>query len=282
MKVLLTGGSGFIGGALKATWQDKYDLRAPAHGELDLLDGPAVESYLAENRFDAVVHTANTNDFVHPELAAQQLERNMQMFCNLQRCGKLYGKMLYFGSGAEYDRAHYVPRMTEDYFGRHVPADPYGLSKYRMALLAARSENVYDLRLFGVFGPGEEWRRRFISNMIYQALQGGVLHMDRNVMFDYLYVRDLIPMVEWFLHHTPRYRHYNVCSGREYSLRALADAVRRACGTEAEVVMTGTDWKPAYSGSDDRFTAEAGEFPLTPMEDAIAEMVRFYRENGFH
>ncbi len=279
MNILLTGSTGFIGRILKESWQNQYQLSAPSRQELDLLDADAVERCLRDGRFDTVVHCCNTNDVVHPELASKMLEYNLRMFFNLERCSRLYGKLYYFGSGAEYDMRHYVPRMKENYFGAHIPADPYGFSKYVMSKQAGG--NIYDLRLFGVFGPGEEWQRRFISNMIYQALHCGVMHMDRHMYFDYLYTRDLVKIMDWFLAHEPRHHHYNVCSGQENDLFALARIIQEETGTHAEIVLNGPDWKPAYSGSNERLETEMGKMELTPLRAAVREMISWYLENGF-
>lgn len=113
----------------------------------------------------------------------------------------LPSRLYYFGSGAEYDMRHYIPSMRESYFGTHVPQDPYGFSKYLMSSLA--TGNIYDLRLFGVFGKYEEWQRRFISNMIYRNLTGQTMGMNQNMYFDYLYINDLSSILEWFLFHEP-------------------------------------------------------------------------------
>jgi len=281
MRILLTGSGGFIGGALQQAWQSHYDLYAPNHEELDLLNFDSVKACLQRGYFDVVVHTANTNDVIHPELANQQIEYNLRMFCNLERCKDYYGKMLYFGSGAEYDKAHYIPKMKEDYFGTYIPADPYGFSKYVMSKMTEKTDNVYDLRLFGVFGIGEEWRRRFISNMIYQALTGFEMIMDRNMMFDYLYIEDLINILDYFLVNIPKYHHYNLCSGWSVSLYDLAQMIKETTRTKAEIVMTATDWKPEYSGDNSRLIAEYGILNLTPMLDAIQQMLGYYKKNGF-
>ena len=281
MKVLLTGSSGFIGSALQTEWKNRYELFAPSHRELDLLDPASVEDYLRNGAFDVIVHTANTNDVVHRQRADHQLEFNLRMFCNLERCSNLYGKMYYFGSGAEYDMRHYIPKMKESYFGTHIPDDPYGFSKYLMSKLAGQSDNIYDFRLFGVYGPGEEWRRRFISNMIYQALNGSEMRMDRNMMFDYLYIDDLIIIMEWFLNQEPLYHHYNICSGRTVSLRDLADIIKEETGVNAEIRMNSEDWKSEYSGDNSRMIAETGGIALTPMRLSIREMMNYYKTNGF-
>lgn len=281
MKILLTGSRGFIGSALKCAWNDKYDLYAPGHEELDLLDTGKVEALLREGHFDVVVHTANTNDIVHHDRAEHQLDFNLRMFCNLERCSGFYGKMIYFGTGAEYGMQQDMHHITENDLGACIPADAYGFSKYVMSKLAEKSNNIYNFRLFGVYGPGEEWRRRFISNMIYQALNCPKMQMDRNRMFDYLYIDDLVAAVDRILPARPAQHVYNLCSGQSVSLRSLAEIVRVETDTKAEIIMNGTDWKPAYTGSNERFVNEFGTLTRTPMRDTIRAMIVFYRKNGF-
>lgn len=281
MKILLTGASGFIGRAFLNAWKDKYELLAPSHKQLDLLDAGSVESYIRNNRFDLILHTANTNNIVHAELADFQLDYNLRMFCNLEKCKDYYGKMFYFGSGAEYDMLHYAPNMKESYFGSYVPSDPYGFSKYLMSKISEKSDNIYDFRLFGVYGIGEEWKRRFISNMIYQALNKTEMRMDRNMMFDYLYIDDLIASIERIIDTTPDYHNYNLCSGKVVSLRDLADIIREETGSNADIVMNSTDWKKEYSGDNRRFVSEFGDIVCTPVRDSIRFMVKYYSDNGF-
>ena len=279
LKILLTGGTGFIGRNLKEAWQSKYDLYAPTRQELNLLDAAAVEQYLREGRFDVVVHTANTNDVVYQVNEYQVLDRNLRMFFNLKRCNGLYGKLYYFGSGAEYDMRHYIPHMPEHYFGTHIPADPYGFSKYIMS--QAAGENIYDLRLFGVFGKYEEWKRRFISNMIYLNLNGKLMQMNQNMYFDYLFVDDLSRIMEWFLTHEPLHHHYNLCSGTRVDLLSLAQTVIRQSGVLGQIAVRQEGWKPEYTGDNSRLLTELGEISLTPMDTATQQLISHYREHGF-
>jgi len=280
MKILLTGSTGFIGRNLFETWTNRYTLSAPTRQELDLLDSQAVEKYLDAEHFDIVVHTANMNNVRYQMSDAQLLDGNLRMFLNLERCSNLYGKMYYLGSGAEYDMRNYIPQMTESYFGTHIPQDPYGLSKYAMSKLS--KGNIFDLRLFGVFGKYEEWQRRFISNMIYRNLTGQVMEMNQNMYFDYLYITDLISILEWFLTHEPARHHYNVCSGQRVELLSLAEMVIEETGMPGEIVILRGGLKPEYTGDNSRLLAEMGKLSLTSMRTAIRELVAYYRENGFH
>lgn len=164
MKILLTGSSGFIGRNLKEKLERKYELFTPDRNTLDLLEQQSVRHYLEQHSFDVVIHCANANNIVYNITKFDLLNQNLQMFYNLESCHCLHGKMYYFGSGAEYDMNHYIPQMKEDYFGLHIPQDPYAFSKYTMSRITEQSTNIYDLRLFGVYGKYEEWDRRFISN----------------------------------------------------------------------------------------------------------------------
>lgn len=281
MKILLIGGSGFIGRNITESWQNKYDISAPTHNELDLLDTYAVETYLKQNSFDVVIFSANTNNFIHPEFNNSMLGMNLKMFFNLERCSKLYGKMYYFGSGAEYDSSNYILNMSEDYFGKHIPADSYGFSKYIMAKTAEKSSNIYDLCLFGVFGKYEEWQRRFISNMIYQSMNSQVMQMNHNMYFDYIYAPDLINILEWFLTNSPVHHRYNLCSGKKVDLYSLAVIIRDKIGNNSEIIIKNTNTPLPYTADNRLLLSELHNIELTPMDHAIDELIQYYKKYGF-
>ena len=160
-KVLITGSTGFIGKNLIEGMQNEYILLTPAHEKLDLLDYKNVRNFFENQQVDIVIHSANTNPIMHREYGAyEQLNNNLRMFFNLERCNYLYDKMYYFGSGAEYDMEHYVPKMNEEYFDTYVPKDDYGYSKYIMSKIALQNNNIYNLRLFGVYGKYEEFQEK--------------------------------------------------------------------------------------------------------------------------
>ena len=277
MKLLLTGASGFIGKNIYENWRDTYHILAPGHSELDLTDEELVFRYLQRERPDIVIHAATTNIVAHPERTAHLAESDLRMFFSLANGAQFYDKMLYFGSGAEYDSRHYIPQMPESYFGAHIPADAYGFAKYIMARTAETSSNIFDLRLFGVFGKYEDWSRRFISNLIYFGLTGQELHMGPNMYFDYLYIQDLLPVLEWFLHHSPKYHSYNVCSGRRMELYRLGCMVCECLHLDPNLLHCAPGWKPEYTGDHTRLLEELGtELVLTPMKTAIQDLVRYY------
>lgn len=276
MKILLTGASGFIGKNLKEYWLGRYDLYTPGRFELDLLKFEDVSEYLKKHSFDVIIHTANTNDFKYKLSDYDILDQNLRMFYNLENNSKYYGKMYYFGSGAEYDMQHYVPRMREIDFGRFLPVDAYGFSKYTMSRIAEKSNNIYDLRLFGVFGKYEQWQRRFISNALCRSIKGMPITIYQNAKLDYLYIDDLCKVMEWFLMNTPQYHCYNVCTGCAIALTSIAEMVNEVTGLERDIIVRMPGYKPEYSGDEARLIQEIGNFEFTEMKEAIKWLYQYY------
>lgn len=280
MKILITGANGFIGKNLVEKWHDMYSIECPGRMELDLLEETAVRNYLVKNQFDIVIHAASTNNTRNKSTTPYDvLDGNLRMFFNLERCHEYYGKMYYFGSGAEYDMQHYIPDMKEEYFGTHIPKDPYGFSKYIMSKSCEQADNIYDLRLFGVYGKYEEWERRFISNSICRALKGEDITIQKNVYFDYLWIDDLCHIMEWFIENTPQFRHYNVCRGSRIDLYSLACIVRDVLNVDCDIVIGEPGWKPEYTGNNERLLAEIGNYPFTGFKESIERLCEYYKIN---
>lgn len=278
--ILITGSGGFIGKNLKESLARKHILSAPSSHELDLLDSTAVMNYLNENKFDIIIHSANRNNTRKKDTTAyDSLDGNLRMFFNLERCKNLFGRMYYFGFSAEYDSQHYIPNMKEDFFGTYIPKDAYGFSKYIMSKVCEQENNIYDLRLFGVYGKYEEWERRFISNAICRALKGKPITIQRNVYFDYLWVDDLCNIMEWFIQNEPKYKHYNVCRGSRIDLYSLACMVREILKLDCDIIVGEPGWKSEYSGNNERLLKEIGKYQFTEFEKSIQELCKYYKDN---
>lgn len=280
MKILITGANGFIGRNLAEKLSGTYQVMYPAKEELNLLDEGDVETYLRRHKFDIIIHSAGIRSSVDAcSTPYDFLDGNLRMFFNLERCRDFYGRMYYFGSGAEYDMRHYMPYMNEGYFGTHIPADPYGFSKYVMSKACENNPNIYDLRLFGVYGKYEEWERRFISNAICRALKGMDITIQKNVYFDYLWVDDLCSIIRWFIENEPLHRHYNVCRGDRIDLYSLACMVREILGIGCGIAIAQQGWKLEYTGSNERLLSEMGDFRFAGYEESIRTLCEYYKSN---
>lgn len=280
IKILVTGSTGFLGRNIKEQFDSDFEIFTPSHQELDLLNTNGIENFLKKHCFDIVIHTANTNNTRNKSVTPYDvLNGNLRMFFNLERCKDYYGRMYYLGSGAEYDMQHYIPNMKEEYFDTHVPKDPYGFSKYIMSKSCEADGNIYDLRLFGVYGKYEEWERRFISNAICRALKGKDITIQKNVYFDYLWVDDLCDIMRWFIENEPKHHHYNVCRGSKIDLYSLACMVKEILGIDCDIIVREQGWKPEYTGDNTRLLEELRNYRFTGFEESISKLCEFYKEH---
>jgi GDP-L-fucose synthase len=260
-----------------------HEISALGRRELDLMDSDRVLDVLRAKKFDAVVHAATYDAAPKHSVKdpAKVMESNLRMFFNLVRGRQHFGKLIYFGSGAEFGREYWKPKMTEAYFDEHVPSDQYGFSKYMMTKHAFLSWGIYNLRLFGVFGKYDDWRTRFIPNACCQAVLDRPIKMERNRLRDFLFVGDLARIVRWFLEHTPKESAYNVCSGDVRDYEGIARDILRisgknSLGTKSAFAGLG----PEYSGDNSRLLAEIEGFTFTPFESALTGLYEWHSSNA--
>lgn len=272
MKIFITGSNGFIGKNLKEHFQERCDIYCPERQELNLLDSQAVYEYLAKNKFDIVIHCAIT-------LAS--VEENLKMYFNLERYSQSFGKMLCIGSGAEYDKENYIPKMKEEYFGKHTPSDIYGFSKYVIAKdIESKHRNIYNLRLFGIYGKYEDYKRRFISNNICRALCNLNLSINKNMYFDYLYIDDFSRITEMFINKDVAKRSYNICTGKSIDLLSLAEIIKQIDGRNFPINIKEEGLNAEYSGDNTLFVQEFGEFNFTQPKIAISQLYHWYKDKS--
>lgn len=273
--ILLLGSSGFVGSNLKkglSKYDEEFEILAPSSKDLDALCADAVEDLLSNEHFDVVL---NCLDGKGPADALYG-EKRMRMYLNLARCSKLYGKMIYFGTGAEYGRQKPLIDVKEVEFGERIPLESYGFAMYQMALHTINSSNIYDFRLFGIFGPQESWEARFISNAIMRSLFGFDITIRQNRVMDYLDISDTVGPIYWAINNTPSYHDYNLTSGRKHSLLEIAQCVSDVVDAKSKIIVCKEGMFPEYTANNDRIMTECDVFSVTPLKKSIENLAGFY------
>lgn len=277
--ILLLGSNGFIGKNVFEYLQGKYGIKTPTRYELDLLDKDNVDNYLQGNFFDIVIFAAGKG--VSRKEAKQEniFLENRDMFLNLANNPDHFGRIIFLGSGAEYGKQDPVVKIKETDFGKKQPQDEYGRAKYFASEYIATRENIVNLRCFGIFGKYEDYTTRFISNAITRALCGLSIILKQNVKFDYVYVRDLARIIEYFIEHKPKEKFYNIGSGQSVELLELAEIVKTIIGGNIEIKVINPGFNKEYTCNSNRLTSELKDFKFTPFRESINEMVKWYKEN---
>lgn len=276
MKVLITGGSGFVGMNLSNGLQEKYEILTPQSKELNLTDYKSVGEYLDKNKIEVVIHTAT-----HSTLATERdggFQVDLRMLTSLTRNLNKINKLIVFGSGAEYGKTRDIIKAREDEWGEFVPDDLYGLSKFLTNEIVRREPKMINLRLFGIYGPCEDYRHKFISNAIVKNLLGLPIRIKQDVVFDYLYVTDLIPVVEYFLTHESKYRDYNVSSTESIKLSGIVNIVNEVAERKSSVEVANSNLNYEYTSDNTRLRQEIPNWQVTDYMTGIQKLFDYYRK----
>jgi GDP-L-fucose synthase len=279
VRILLTGGSGFIGRHVKERLSIEHDVLAPTHVELELSNATAVRTWLDDHPVDAVVHAAVKPGHRNAPDQTDLVGENLRQFFSLVRCRAAFGRFVVLTSGAVYGTQRPLVRVTEERLGEEVPTDDHGFSKYVEALWLQGDPDAVELRPFGVYGPGEDYAIRFISNACCKALLGMPVTLRRDRLFSYVWVEDLAEMVERALDASDgglAPGSYNVTPGDPIGLRALADLVIRTSRADVPVIVGDSTRGAEYSGDGSRLASRVPSFRFTTPVQGVEKLLDWY------
>lgn len=271
--ILLLGSSGFIGRNVSQYFARRYNISLPTRKKLDLLDADAVYTYLKKGKFDVVINLATPTGQNDLDKLNEIFERSLRVFINLTHCSDFYGKMIYIGSGAEYGKHRTIINIEENEFGIELPRDPYGLSRYIMNDISAGSNNIYNLRLFGCYGTGDP-SFKLIPHVLSCIREGRSIELKQNTLFDFLYVKDVIPVIEYFIENEPKHRAYNLCSGTKIFISEIAAEVRQQMNSNLPIVFKQDGFGFEYTGSNKRLCLEMPKWYPRMISEGIKELIQ--------
>lgn len=280
MKVLITGGSGFIGkNILESNLSLKYNLIAPTRNELDCSNDKSVADYFSNKEFDVVIHAAAKAGHRNSSDSSNLFLTNSRMMFNLLKHQSKWGKLINMGSGGIYDMKNYQPKMSENYFGTHIPADEHGYNKYIFGKLLPHLDHVYDFRIFGIFGKYEDYAIRFISNAICKSIFDLPITLRQNRKFDYIYINDLMPILDHFIENNPIEKAFNITPDKSIELLKIAQIVKTISNKDIEIKVKQSGLGIEYSGDNSLLRKEMKQLTFTPIEQTINELYHWYLDN---
>lgn len=257
--ILLTGSGGFIGKHLK-DYFNEYNLFTPRSFQLNLLDEVETSKYLKKNNIEFIIHSASCGVRITPEATLEDVKRpNIQMFNNLTNSGL---PMITIGSGAEYDKSRPLENIKEEEFGKFIPKDPYGYSKYMISKEIEKKDNILNLRLFGIYGFGED-SSRVTSCIIRAKIKNEPVILNRNVRFHFIWIDDFCKIVKYFVEHPTKEKFLNVTPTKSIEIVKLAEIAG------VKTIIKNSGMNNEYTANNNLLLRELKHFEFTTYERGI-------------
>ncbi|MHB1537988.1 MAG: SDR family oxidoreductase [Solirubrobacteraceae bacterium] len=311
MKVLVTGGAGFIGSHLAGRLlQLGHEVRildnfatgrrsnlAAFHGDVEVVEGDvqsAERAYTAVRGCELVFHQAalpSVPRSIQDPLTSNA--SNVTGVLNVMLAARDSGvrRVLYASSSSVYGSNPQLPKSEEM---TPLPISPYAVAKLAGEGYCRAFGEVYGLetvaiRYFNVFGPRQDPRSQYaavIPNFI-TALLGGerpVIYGDGEQSRDFTYVENVVSgnVLAAQAEGVPG-RVYNVACGRRITLNELCGELRDLIGSEIE-----PRYAPARAGDVKHSLADIsaaradlGYEPEVLLRDGLARTIDHLREEIF-
>lgn len=298
MRILITGGSGFIGSHLVEHFQGKADivvlddLRSGHRRNLEGLEHTFIEGSITDPAklrramagVDRVFHLAAMISV--PESMADPrgcVDLNVTGLLHVLEEASAAGvsKLVLASSAAIYGDNPVVPKlesMTPE------PKSPYAITKLdgEYYLEMFRREGRLDtasLRFFNVFGPRQDPASAYAAAVpifIRKALAEEDLTIfgDGSQTRDFVHVKDVVAALDHVAGRTDLHGTFNVGYGASMTVNALAEMIIRLCGSASRIVHL-----PERSGDVKHSQASVekllgtGFQPVSSLERGIAETI---------
>lgn len=257
--ILLTGSGGFIGKHLKEYFKE-YNLFTPRSFQLNLLDKIETAKYLKQNNIEFVIHCASCGVRITPDATLEDVAKpNIQMFNNLAQSGL---PMITIGSGAEYDKSKPLVNIKEEDFGKSIPKDPYGYSKYLISKEIEKRDNILNLRLFGIYGLWED-PSRVTSCIVNAKIKNEPVVLKQNVRFHFIWIDDFCKIVKYFVEHPTNENFLNVAPNESIEIIELA----KIAGVEFVVKNEGMNKE--YTADNNKLKSIIKDLKFTSYKDGM-------------
>ncbi|WP_423792410.1 ADP-glyceromanno-heptose 6-epimerase [Methanocaldococcus indicus] len=304
MKVLVTGGAGFIGSNLALELQNKGyevivldDFSSGHFKNLIGFEGDVITENILDvdlNRFnnvDVIFHQAAITDTTvqDQKLMMQINTEGFRRFLDFAVENNI--KFIYASSAATYGNSK-APQKEED---AGKPNNIYGFSKWICDCIAKKymkrfpEAHIVGLRYFNVFGPREQYKGKMAS-MVWQ-LAKQMVDGKRPRIFkwgeqkrDQVYVKDVVK-ANLLAMDAKKSCIVNIGSGRAVTFNYIIEVLNKVLGFNYEPEYFDNPYKEFYQDYTEADLTKAKEYlgykPEWSFEEAVKDYVKWLKENSY-
>ena len=295
-KVLITGGTGFIGRNVVAELIKRgYEVHslvfppfAPEQKglvqyEMNLMDSNAVDKFLSEHHFENLIHLAwYVGKGCH--IADQNIDWTISTL-NLLTSFQKYGGKTFVGAGTISEYEYKFGYLLED----ETPTSPetlYGESKNSVYKIAKTFCKQHDIkfkwpRIFNLYGPNEK-PQRLMPSVINSCLKGEDVKVSDCLKFqDYLHVEDTARgIVEVF--ESDIQGAVNICSGKPVQLRYIVNKIAELTNFKGNILwgaIPAAFGDEVVVGNNDKLKS-IGWSPKYTLDEGLQHTINWRKENN--
>ncbi|XOV93874.1 MAG: ADP-glyceromanno-heptose 6-epimerase [Bacteroidota bacterium] len=317
--IVVTGAAGFIGSCMIAKLNEENFNDIIAVDEFDHpeklknLEGKKILERVHRDKFpDWLDKNHEETEFIF-HLGARtdtaEFDRSLLKKLNTDYTKNIWNKcieyqipLVYASSAATYGLGEKGYVDDESILGELVPLNPYGDSKNEFDIWAVQQENKpfywAGLKFFNVYGPNEYHKGRMASVILHSFRQINETekmklfrshnpdYKDGEQMRDFVYVKDVVEVMYWLMHHRKDSGIYNLGSGKARTFLDLTKAVFRSLDKEPDISFIDTPAdirdKYQYFTEADMTKLKSIEYPndFTSLEDGVKDYVQHYLKSN--
>ncbi|PIR48400.1 GDP-fucose synthetase [Candidatus Peregrinibacteria bacterium CG10_big_fil_rev_8_21_14_0_10_55_24] len=299
-RILVTGGAGFLGTYVVGELQQKnYEVHVPLHSDYDLRSRAQVEQLLAATKPHCIIHLAAVVGGIGANRRSPGtfFFDNAIMGIHLMEQARLAGveKFVSVGTVCSYPKHTPVPFHEESLWDGYPEETnaPYGIAK-KLALVQGQAYrqqygfNAIYLIPVNLFGPGDNFdpeTSHVIPALIYkfscalcERKREVVLWGDGMPTREFLYVKDAARALVLALETYEKPDPVNIGTGKEISIRELAEVIAAEVGFTGKIVWDTTkpNGQPRRRLDTARALREFGFQATTPFIDGLRATIQWY------
>lgn len=260
--ILITGATGFVGGFLRQHYSKTHTVFAPGHSAMDLTNAQSVDRFFEKNKIDTVIHCALVGRDRINAVDSTVFVQNVEMFNNLWRNRKHFGRLINCGTGNEFDTSTNIDSAPESTLFDTMPVASYGTAKNVIARIINQTEDFYNLRFFGVFHHTENEKRFF-----KRLKNNGSIRISQDHYFDFVNLEDITPMMDIVMAGEAWHTDINIVYNDKHLLSEYAEMFVDAHGISKDSIVVEQRGENNFTGDGTAFASY--NIPVKGLQDGF-------------